>query len=113
MDVEVRTLSADDVDAAWRLAQDAFHAPDDEEDRWRRSVRPERMHAAFAPDGRLVALCRTHAFGQFFGGRSVPMADSFLIFSAGFVRGLGSRSPATCSLMSWSYGTSWLKARIT
>lgn len=73
MDVDVRILTADDVDAAWRLAQDAFHAPEGDATRWKRSARPERMHGAFVDD-RLVALCRSHAFGQFFGGRPVPMA---------------------------------------
>jgi predicted acetyltransferase len=72
MDLEIRLLTQDDLEQAFRLDQQAFNTPKDRRDLWMKRALPERTHAAFA-DGRLAATTHVHALGQFFGGRSVPM----------------------------------------
>jgi predicted acetyltransferase len=72
MEFEIRFLAQDDLEQAFRLDQQAFNTPEKNRDLWIRRAIPERKHGAFA-DGRLAAVTHVHAFGQFFGGRSVPM----------------------------------------
>jgi predicted acetyltransferase len=72
MDFETRFLTQDDLEPAFRLDQQAFNLPEERRELWIRQAVPERKLGAFA-DGRLVAATHVHAFGQFFGGRSVPM----------------------------------------
>ena len=72
MEFEIRLLTQGDLEQAFRLDQQAFDTPEKHRDLWMKRALPERTHGAFA-DGRLVATTHVHAFGQFFGGRSVPM----------------------------------------
>ena len=72
MDFEIRFLTQDDLEQAFQLDRLAFNTPAERRDLWIERSVPERKHGAFA-DGRLVATTHVHPFGQFFGGRSVPM----------------------------------------
>jgi predicted acetyltransferase len=72
IDVEVRLLTQDDLEQAFRLDQQVFNLPDDRRELWIKWAVPEREHGAFS-NGKLAAAAYVHAFGQFFGGRSVPM----------------------------------------
>ena len=72
MGFEIRFLTQDDLEQAFQLDQQAFNTPEERRDLWFKRAMPERTHGAFA-DGRLAATTHVHAFGQFFGGRSVPM----------------------------------------
>jgi predicted acetyltransferase len=72
MGFEIRFLTQDDLEQAFRLDQQAFNTPEERRDLYFKRALPERTHGAFA-NGRLVATTHIHAFGQFFGGRSVPM----------------------------------------
>jgi len=64
-------LRASELEQAWELDRDAFHLPIERREGFLRQD-PERTTGAF--DGaRLIAMTRTHRFGQFFGGRAVPM----------------------------------------
>ncbi len=72
MGFEIRFLTQDDIEQAFRLDQQVFNLPEKRRELWIKRAVPERKHGAFAND-RLVATTHVHAFGQFFGGRSVPM----------------------------------------
>lgn len=72
MDFEIRFLSQDDLEQAFQLDRLAFNTPAERRDLYLERSLPERKHGAFA-DGRLVATTHVHPFGQFFGGRPVPM----------------------------------------
>jgi len=72
MDFEIRFLTQDDLEQAFQLDQQAFNTPKEGRELWLERAAQERKHGAFA-DGRLAATTHVHAFGQFFGGRSVPM----------------------------------------
>jgi predicted acetyltransferase len=72
MEFEIRFLTQDDLEQAFRLDQQAFNLPEKRRELWIRRSVPQRIHGAFA-NGRLAAAAHVHAFGQFFGGRSVPM----------------------------------------
>ncbi len=72
MEFEIRFLTQDDLEQAFRLDQQAFNTPEERRDLWLERAVPERKHGAFA-NGRLVATTHVHPFGQFFGGHSVPM----------------------------------------
>lgn len=72
MDFETRFLTEDDLEAAFRLDQHTFNLPEEGREVWIRRALPERRLGAFA-NGRMVGATAVHAFGQFFGGRSVPM----------------------------------------
>jgi predicted acetyltransferase len=71
--VEIRTLRESDLEQAWALDHDAFHVPAERKAQFLRFADPSRWIGAF-DSGRLVAATAAHAFGQFFGRRSVPMA---------------------------------------
>jgi predicted acetyltransferase len=72
MDFEIRLLTEDDLEQAFRLDREVFNLPAERRDRWVRSSQPERKHGAFA-NGRLVGATHALSFGQYFGSRSVPM----------------------------------------
>ena len=94
--MEVRRLRADELEQAWRLDQESFHSPDAQRDAFLRWD-PERLVGAF--DGsRLVALAGAIAFGQFFGGRRVPMGglSSVAVASDRRGEGLGQRVVSMC-----------------
>ncbi len=86
--MELRTLRKDDLEQAWELDRDAFHVPAEHRDRFLAFTDPER-HLGFFDAGRLVALTGMHAFGQFFGGRAVPMGGLCSVSVAPDRRGQG------------------------
>lgn len=71
--VEIRALHDGDLEQAWALDRDAFHVPAERQPQFMRFADPARSIGAF-DGGRLVAATSSHYFGQFFGGRAVPMA---------------------------------------
>jgi predicted acetyltransferase len=85
--VEIRSLREDELEQAWELDRYAFNAPARHRDvflRWD----PSRLVGAFE-SGRLVALTGGLDFGQFFGGRSVPMGGLSSVSVAPDRRGRG------------------------
>ncbi|HXK21438.1 MAG TPA: GNAT family N-acetyltransferase [Myxococcota bacterium] len=69
--MEIRALRPSELEQAWELDRDAFHVPASRREAFLR-IDPLRATGAF--DGaRLVAMTYAHGFGQFFGGRAVPM----------------------------------------
>lgn len=74
MAIEIRSLTEDEVEPAYRLRSQAFgvkHEPLDP-DRPRRDLDRDPLLGAWDGD-RLVAAGHAGAVGQWFGGRSVPM----------------------------------------
>lgn len=71
--MEIRALRESDLEQAWALDHDAFRVPSQRKPHFLRFAEPARWIGAFDA-GRLVAATGAHAFGQFFGKRSVPMA---------------------------------------
>ncbi|MDJ0848124.1 MAG: GNAT family N-acetyltransferase [Myxococcota bacterium] len=69
--MEIRALDRNDLEQAWDLDREAFNSPLERKEHFLR-WEPERLIGAF-DDGRLVATSGAFGFGQFFGGRSVPM----------------------------------------
>lgn len=69
--MEIRALRPSELEQAWELDRDAFHAP-----AWRRELflrlDPARVIGAFE-GGRLCAMAAAHPLAQYFGGRPVPM----------------------------------------
>ena len=94
---EVREPSGDDeLRAAWRVLSQSFGWPLADEDRFMSTLGPmERMRVAVV-DGEVAGFSRVRPFGQFFGGRSVPMGGYSPVGVAPPFRGrgLGSRLTA-------------------
>ena len=86
--MDLRALTDADRDASWELDADAFHVPDERRDFYQRHFVPERFVGVFDA-GRLVAQTRSLPFGQFFGGRSVPMGGLSSVAVAPDARGCG------------------------
>jgi predicted acetyltransferase len=94
--MEVRRLRADELEQAWELDQESFHSPDGRREGFMRWD-AERLVGAF--DGeRLVAISGAIGFGQFFGGRPVPMGGLSSVAVAADRRGegLGQRVVSVC-----------------
>jgi predicted acetyltransferase len=70
--IQIRPLRDSELPAAFELDADAFHHPESGRATFLRTVDPARVVGAF-DGGRLVAMTVALPFGQFFGGRSVPM----------------------------------------
>lgn len=88
MDVDVRVLTDGDMDAAWALSSEAFNVAAARRVPFLATAVPERFHGAFV-GSRLVAMCRAHGFGQFFGCRAVPMGGLASVAVAAEERGKG------------------------
>ena len=72
--MEFRPLTDDgEVERAWRMLCRSFAWPVAEIDRLRLGLALDRTRAAVV-EGEVLAFSRTRPFGQFFGGRSVPIA---------------------------------------
>ncbi len=85
--MEIRSLRPEELEQAWELDRYSFNAPEENRQlflRWD----PARLMGAFA-DGRLVAQAGAIGFGQFFGGRSVPMGGLSSVAVAPDQRGRG------------------------
>lgn len=72
MSVELRPLDEADLDAAFRLGRLAFGAPADARQRWGEQVAQSAAYG-LVETGHLLAVGQIHAFGQYYGGRVVPM----------------------------------------
>ena len=86
--MEIRALRESDLEQAWALDQDAFHVPAERKPHFLEFTEPSRWIGAFDA-GRLIAATGAHAFGQFFGKRSVPMAGVHSVSVAPERRGQG------------------------
>jgi len=88
----IRTLTPDDLPAAWTLDQQIFNVDPKQHETARDSEGADRFVGAFDGDT-LVAICEFHRFGQFFGGRRVPMGgvSSVAVSPEARGRGLASR----------------------
>jgi predicted acetyltransferase len=86
--MELRSLRRSDLEAAAALDHDAFHTPAETRAVFVEWVDPARFVGAFDA-GRLVGMAGVHGFGQFFGGRSVPMGGVTTVAVAPDRRGLG------------------------
>jgi len=95
--MEIRTLRPGDLEQAWKLDQESFHEPEENRRRFLEWQDPARFVGAF-DEGELVALSGVHEFGQFFGGRSVPMGGITSVSVAPHRRGegLGPRVVLAC-----------------
>jgi predicted acetyltransferase len=85
--MEIRSLRGDELEQAWELNHYAFNTSARHRElflRWD----PSRLVGAFE-SGRLVALTGGLDFGQFFGGRSVPMGGLSSVAVAPDRRGRG------------------------
>ncbi|MDP9069859.1 MAG: GNAT family N-acetyltransferase [Actinomycetota bacterium] len=97
MDVELRTLSGDgEVEQAWHLLCRSFGWSEADLDRFRDDLDPERTRVAVV-DGEVVAFSRIRPFGQFFGGRAVPLAGYSAVGVAPEHRGRGLGSQVTAA----------------
>ena len=90
MTVEVRPLAGEEeARQAFDVLRRAFNYPRDDEDRWVASVGPlERTRAVFV-DARVASVARVRPFGQFFGGRRVPLGGFSPVGTAPEYRGRG------------------------
>lgn len=70
--MQIRTLRRSELEQVWELDSDSFHVPAEKKERWLRVSDPDRVLGGFDGD-RLVGMVRMQPFGQFFGGRAVPM----------------------------------------
>src|SRR4051794_26880558 len=78
LDLETREPREDELANAWRMLVRSFNWPITDEEKWITNIGPlERCRVAVVGDGDdrdVAAFSRVRPFGQFFGGRSVPMA---------------------------------------
>lgn len=86
--MEIRTLRASELELAWELEADSFHAAPEKREAMLRFSDPARILGAFEGE-RLVGLTSAFGFGQFFGGRSVPMGGLTAVAVAPDWRGRG------------------------
>jgi len=88
----VRTLTPDDMPAAWRLEQQIFNVDPKLHQTARDPDGADRFVGAFAGDT-LLASCEFHRFGQFFNRRRIPMGGvaSVVVSPEARGRGLASR----------------------
>jgi predicted acetyltransferase len=95
--MEIRPLRPADLEQAWELDREAFHTPAERRESFLRWD-PQRLTGAF--DGaRLVAVCGAIAFGQFFGGRPVPMGGLSSVAVAPDRRGEGLAALVTAACL--------------
>src|SRR3954447_9380989 len=97
--MEVREPTEDDLVSAWHMLTRSFNWPRTDEEKWISSIGPlERCRVAVtdaAGDREVAAFSRVRPFGQFFGGRSVPMAGYSPVGVAPEFRGRGLGSIVT------------------
>src|SRR4051794_5481702 len=76
--LDVREPREDELVGAWRMLVRSFNFAAADEEKWVTNIGPlERCRVAVAGSGDerdVAAFSRVRPFGQFFGGRSVPMA---------------------------------------
>ncbi|HET9444325.1 MAG TPA: GNAT family N-acetyltransferase [Acidimicrobiales bacterium] len=99
MDAEVRAPATDEEwRDCYRLLARSFNLPltVEKEDEFLGRVHRDRTLAAFV-DGEVAATAQVRPFGQFFGGRSVPMGGYSPVGTAPEHRGLGLASAVTAA----------------
>ncbi|MFN2555614.1 MAG: enhanced intracellular survival protein Eis [Nitriliruptorales bacterium] len=72
MVLEIRPLTTDELEAAFRIRTQAFNISPQQLQDYRASLRLDRTLGAFDA-GQLIATAVVHELAQFFGGRPVPM----------------------------------------
>jgi predicted acetyltransferase len=97
--MEVRAPTEDDLVSAWHMLTRSFNWPRTDEEKWISTIGPlERCRDAVTGrdgDREVAAFSRVRPFGQFFGGRSVPMAGYSPVGVAPDFRGRGLASVIT------------------
>ena len=97
MDPVVRTpRDEDEMRAIWAMLSRVFGWPEADFARWLNGPPPERVLAAFVDD-EPVACARVREFGQWFGGRRVPLGGFSPVGVAAEFRGRGLGSLITTS----------------
>jgi predicted acetyltransferase len=90
MTVEVRPIAGEEeARQAFDVLRRAFNYARDEEDRWVATVGPLERTRAVIAGGRVAAFARVRPFGQFFGGRRVPLGGFSPVGTAPEHRGRG------------------------
>lgn len=89
MPVETRFATADDLPSIWDVFVRGFDFPRDRFQEWLADPGPDRVVGSFDDTGRAVAGSRLIAFGQWYGGRRVPMAGFSPVAVAPEQRGRG------------------------
>ena len=72
--LETRFATAEDLPSIWDVFVRSFDFPPDRFQEWLLDPGPDRVLGTFDEHGRAVAGSRLVAFGQWYGGRRVPMA---------------------------------------
>jgi predicted acetyltransferase len=72
MDIELRVPTPEDLNGVFDVRAQAFAVPESDRERWTALVEPSGMIAAFLGT-QVVGAMNAIGFGQWFGGRSVPM----------------------------------------
>jgi len=83
-----RDAIRDDLDAAWRLRTTAFGGPRERPAAWPGDLSAERQYVAEEGD-RLSGFLRVRRYGQFFGGKAVPMGGIASVAVDPYARGKG------------------------
>jgi predicted acetyltransferase len=73
MDIDIREPGPDEVDAVFAICSEAFTSPPNRRETWMASKRMEDFLGAWTGE-ELLGTTEVMPCGQFFGGRSVPMA---------------------------------------
>lgn len=90
MDLELRLATPDDLDDVFALRAQAFAVPAHEREQWLREVQPEPETVLCAFDHQtMVGTVRSIPFGQWFGGRCLPMGGLASVVVAPEARGRG------------------------
>src|SRR5262245_45038439 len=72
MDIEIRVPTAEEVHGVFDVRAQAFAVPESDRERWTSLVDPTGLVTAFL-GSQVVGSLTVLQFGQWFGGRSVPM----------------------------------------
>jgi predicted acetyltransferase len=85
---DCRPVTRADLDALWDLERRCFDVDPAGRARWETHLDVAQIHGVYERD-RLVAMAQVIPFGQFFGGRSVPMGGVASVAVAPEARGRG------------------------
>lgn len=88
MALEIRPLTSNEVESAFRVRAQAFQLSSQQLDDYRASIRLDRTLGAFEA-GQLIGITVVHQLGQFFGERPVPMGGVASVAVAPHRRGEG------------------------
>jgi predicted acetyltransferase len=88
VDLELRAPAPDDLGDYFAIRAQAFAIPGSEREAWISRAEPDTMLCAFSR-GRMVGALRAIPFGQWFGGRCLPMGGLASVVVAPEARGRG------------------------